>query len=264
MVNEGLARGASRWLALAAYAAAICLVLPLFALVVGNGFRLALTDEVLSVIAATEQPLSVRSTDGAWALLLALAWFGLAYWQRRMTLWEAALVVLGGAAILARLGNAWLFGMAMVVPLGRQLSLFPARRQLLIVLAGLGLVVSAYTLVVTRPPALPAAAERAALASTNGAVFADWRWAPGLQRDGRSRVLAAGGLVSEPPDFWVDYVRIIQGHERWAEALKRFDANLVVLDTTYSGPAADLVRTSADWRVTFDGDGALVAERVSP
>src|SRR5579859_6844657 len=98
-------------------------VLPLLAPELWVGFRLGLADAALAVIAPTEQPLSVRSPGGLWAMFLALAWFGLAYAQRRFGRWEAALVLIGGVAALARLGNAWVDALAIVVPLGRQLSI---------------------------------------------------------------------------------------------------------------------------------------------
>jgi len=239
-------------------------VLPLFAPEIWSGFRIAQSDAVLSVIAAAEQPLSVRSPGGLWAMLLALAWFALAYWHRRMTLWEAALVVLGGAAVLARLGNAWVYGLAMFIPLARQVSLLRLRLQFMLGLACVGLAVSAYTFVVTRPPVVPQAVINAT-STSSGTVFADWRWAPDLQRaiGNNGQVLAAGGLASENNDFWVDYLRITQGHERWTEALNRLNAHLVVLDTTAARPAADLVRAAQDWRVTYDADGALVAVRAT-
>jgi hypothetical protein len=254
-----------RWVDVAPVVPALSAVLPMFAPEIWSGFRIAQSDPVLSVIAATEQPLSVRSPGGLWAMLLVLAWFGLAYWQRRMTLWEAALVVLGGAAVLARLGNAWVYGLAMVVPLARQLFTCQVRREMLVALTGVSLAVSGYTLATTGPPALPAGVEQATFATTSGTVFADWHWAPDHQRavGSRNRVLAAGGLVSEASEFWVDYLRITQGHERWADALKLMHVDLVILDTNASRPAADLVRASADWRVTFDADGALVAVRAA-
>jgi hypothetical protein len=77
------------------------------------------------------------------------------------------------------------------------------------------------------------------------------------------RVLAASGLASETPEFWVDYVRITQGHERWAQALNRMGVGAVVLDTALSRPAVDLVRGSEDWHVTYDADGVVVAERLA-
>src|SRR6266851_3757328 len=61
---------------------AMTAVLPLFAPEIWSGFRIAQSEAVLSVIAAAEQPLSVRSPGGLWAMLLALAWFALAYWHR--------------------------------------------------------------------------------------------------------------------------------------------------------------------------------------
>ena len=101
--------------------------------------------------------------------------------------------------------------------------------------------------------------------ASSGTVFADWQWAPGLQRAaGKDRsVLAGAGLASETNEFWVDYLRVTQGHERWSEALTRMNVQLLVLDVSASHPAADLVRASADWRVTYDADGALVAERTT-
>jgi len=249
------------------YIVAILAGLPLLAPEVWSGFRLAQSDAVLSVIAATEQPLSVRSPGGVWAMLVAVAWFGLAYWYRRVTVWEAALVLIGGAVGLARLGNAWLYAAAMVPPLARQLLV---ARPGLAVEVGIGMVsvaVAAATLVTTRPPDLAVGARAAAAASApnQGAVLADWRWAGQLQRElgpGR-RVLAAGGLASESSDFWLDYVRIIQGHERWSEELRQRNIDLLVLDTEVR-PITNLVRTSSDWHVLYDAENALVAERAVP
>src|SRR5438132_1697261 len=205
-----------RWASVVQLVAVACAVLPLFALDVWSGFRIAQTDPVLSVIAATEQPLSVRSPAGLWSMLLALTWFGLAYWQRRMTLWEAALVLVGGAAALARLGNAWIYGLAMLLPLLRQLSLLRVQPRMALVVVFAGIAVTAFTILSTLPPALPEAAI-AASRTTSGGVFADWRWAPDLQRTLGTdrRVLASGGLAAESHDFWVDYLRVSQGPARW-------------------------------------------------
>ena len=251
------------------YVVAAFVVLPMLAPEVWSGFRLAQSDVVLSVISTTEQPLSVRSPGGVWAMAIALAWFALAYWHRQSTLWEAALVLIGGVAILARLGNAWLYAAAMLLPLGRQLGLARPRPQVMGVLAVLGVSVTVAILLSMRPPELPSGA-RAAAASTaprqaQGAVLADWRWAGELQRNlGNGRtVLASGGLASESPDFWLDYVRILQGHEHWAKALQRMNVDLLVLDTRQP-QIADLVRTSDQWRVVFDADNTLVAERSGP
>jgi len=249
-----------------AYGVAICSVLPLLVPELWSGLRLAQADPVLSVIAPTEQALSVRSAVGVWAMCLTVGWFALAYWQRRLTWWEAALVVIGGGVVLARLGNAWVDALAMIVPLGRQLSALRLRPLVFIALGCLSLAVSGYTLATSLPPALPAAAARAALdLPVNGTVLSDWRWAGELQhRYGVAhQVLAASGLTSEPPEFWVDYVRIIQGHERWAEALQRRDVNVVILHPSQAAPAAALVRASGDWHITYDADDALVAVRTT-
>jgi hypothetical protein len=109
---------------------------------------------------------------------------------------------------------------------------------------------------------LPPAALEAA-GSPHRTVFADWRWAPELQRNLDARVLGAGGLASESAAFWLDYVRVTQDFEAWPAELRAMNVDLLVIDTDQSG-LADQVRVSADWRVLFDADRALVAERVTP
>lgn len=246
---------------------AVLAVLPLVVPEVWAGFRLGASDAVLSAIAPSEQPLSVRTPDGLWAMSLALGWYGLAYWRRKFSLWEAALVLIGGVAALARVGNIWLDAAALVVPLARQLWIANLRP---IVLAGLATVCVAggvITLATSRPPELPSAASQAALSATpRGTVLADWRWAGELQHElGANRqVWASAGLASESSEFWLDYLRVAQGHERWADVLRQLQVNLLVLDATaQQRQAADLVRGSPDWHVTFDANGVLVAERVT-
>jgi hypothetical protein len=252
-------------------------VLPLLVPELWVGFRLGLFDTALSVIAPTEQPLSVRSPAGLWAIGLALAWFGLAYWRRRFAWWEAALVLIGAIAALARMGNAWFDAAALAIPLARQLTMANFRPVILSGLAAVCLASVAATFATTRPPELPAAASEAAAAAAadltavspteRSTVLADWRWAGEVQQrlgPGRT-VWASRGLNSESTDFWLDYLRVAQGHARWADLLSQMRVDLLVLDATgQQRQAADLVRTSADWHVTFDAKGVLVAERISP
>jgi len=251
-----------------AMAVALCAVLPLIAPEVWGGFRLGTADPILSALSVFEQPLSVRTPGGPWAVGVALAWFALAYWRRKFALWEAALVLIGGAAALARVGNMWLDAAAMVLPLARQIDLLKLAP---LALAGIGsgcLIVAGVLLVQTRPPELPVAAVAAVRQTpTQGNVLADWRWAGELQQQlGSDRsVLAAGGTPSEPSDFWVDYLRIAQGHERWADILRQLDVDTVVLESgVQQHRAAELVRASSDWRVTYDVGDTLVAERTGP
>jgi hypothetical protein len=264
--------------AVAACAVAIVAVLPLVAPAVWGGFRVATADSVLSAISAFEQPLSIRSPGGPWAVGLALAWFALAYWHRNFAPWEAALVLVGGAAALARMGNLWVDAAALVLPLARQIALLEhtdgvlaSDTSRLLVLPGVAavcLAVAGLTLVQTRPPELPAAAvEAVRQAPVQGKVLADWRWAGELQqRLGADRsVLASGGPPSEPTDFWIDYLRVAQGHERWSDVLRRLDVDTVILESGgQQQRAAELVRASPDWHVTYDLGDALVAERASP
>jgi hypothetical protein len=246
------------------YLTAVCAVLPLLAPEVWSGFRLALADPLRAAIASTEQPMSVRSPAGEWAMLLALVWFASAYWRRDFKLWEIAAVVLGGAAALIRVGNAWLDALLLVIPLARQLSLLNANRWILAGTAAAGLAVAGGTLYLTRPPALPRAAMQAAAAArTEGTVFADWRWASQLQRELTSeRVLAANGLGSESSDFWLNYVRIVQDYEQWPSELQAMNVNLLVLDSQ-NAALPDQVRASPDWHVLYDTGDAFVAERVT-
>jgi hypothetical protein len=246
---------------------AILAVLPLLVPELWVGFRVGLADTALAVIAPTEQPLSVRSPGGLWAMALALAWFGLAYWKRRFSAWETVLVLIGGAAALARLGNAWVDALAIVVPLARQLTIANFKTGLIAGLAAICLAVAVMTFVASRSPELPAAATQTALASGGrGTVLADWHWASDVQHTlGADRhVWTANGLTSESNDFWLDYLRVAQGHAHWAAILRQMHVDLLVLDAAgEQRQAAELVRASSDWRVLFDARGVLVAERIS-
>ena len=250
-----------------AYLLAFLAVLPLLVLELWVGFRVGIFDTALAVIAPTEQPLSVRSPGGLWAMGLALAWVGLAYWRRTFAPWEAVLVLIGSVAILARLGNAWVDAAAMLVPLARQLAIVKLKPAVMAGLAAICLAVTVATLAMSRSPDLPMGAEAtvAGQAAGHGKVMADWRWAGALQRGmGARQVWASGGLASETTEFWLDYLRVAQGHARWAEILRQRNVDLVVLDAAgQQRQAADLVRTSPDWLVTFDASGVLVAQRVN-
>jgi hypothetical protein len=159
----------------------------------------------------------------------------------------------------------WLDALALLVPLYRQLSPLALPRWQQAAL-GLASAIAAGALVlVSSPPALPPAGAAAAVAaSAPGRILADLRWAAEVQRRaGPTRtVLAAGALASESTDFWLDYLRVAQGHERWAEILRAYEISVVVLDARdRERLAADLIRTSTDWRVLVDDGQVLVAER---
>jgi hypothetical protein len=252
------------------YVVALAAVLPLIVPELWggpSGFRLGVSDPVLSVISATEQPLSIRSPGGPWAIGLGLAWYGLGYWHRRISAWETGLVLIGSAAVLVRLGNAWLDAAALVLPLARQLRLADPRLWQLGVVAIASLVAVGLTVLASLPPPLPTVAASALVATpTRGTVLADWRWAAAVQRQlGATRtVLASAGLTSESPDFWLRYLEVAQGHASWSADLRYLDVDVVVLEATdQQRAAADLVRASGDWRVIVDAGGALVAERVA-
>ena len=129
-----------------------------------------------------------------------------------------------------------------------------------------GVLVGGYLLLTARPAAIPPQAiEAVAASSADSAILADARWANDLQqRLGASRqVLDAGGVQSHPGDFWIDYLRIEHGHERWNTILRDRNARIVVLDSAGdASAAADLLRAAPDWHVTYDANGALVAERI--
>jgi hypothetical protein len=246
------------------YLAAAALVLPLFALGLWSGFRIGLADSVLSAIAASEQALSVRTPGGVWAMALALLWFALAYWRRAAPFWQAALVVLGATAALLRAGNAWIDGVLLIAPLGAQLASLRLQPVILCAVATCGVLVASTTVWTARPPALPhAAVEAAKAADPTDTVFADWRWAAELQQHLDERVLASGGLASESSDFWLNYVRITQDHERWSAELRDLDADMVVLSPDQSA-LIQVVRASSEWHALYDGGDAFVAERAKP
>jgi hypothetical protein len=268
--DQAPTRVARRQRSTSAWLVAVCAVLPLAAPLVWTSPRLALqTDFVLAAVdPLLEAPFSVRSPIGLYALVLTLVWFALAYRARRAAWWEMGLVALGGAAVLVRVGNVWLEALALVVPLSRQLSPLALRRWQLAALGLAGAAAAVAVVLISRPPVMPAAATVAAVqASAAGRVLVSWRWAPELQRRAGSErlVLAASGLSSESTDFWLDYLRVAQAHERWAEILRAYDVGVVVFDARdRERSAAELIRGSSDWRVLFDDGQVLVAERAGP
>jgi hypothetical protein len=106
----------------------------------------------------------------------------------------------------------------------------------------------------------------AGLTLIQGNVMAHWRWAGEVQRQLGTEhyVFGSAGLASESNHFWRDYVRISQGHEHWADLPRQLDVDTIVLDSSEQRQPAALVRSSPDWRVTYDGGDALVAERTVP
>src|SRR5207237_477097 len=99
---------------------------------------------------------------------------GLAYWRRTFAWWEAALVAIGGVVALARLGNAWVDALALVVPLARQLAIARFSPRVLSGLTALCLAATAVTVAMTRPPELPAPAAQAAHSTAGlGTVLAN-------------------------------------------------------------------------------------------
>ncbi len=249
---------------------ATCLVLPLLAANMWTGYRVGLPDAVLGFVTASEQPLSIREPGAWWAAGVVLLWCGLAYSRRAPVVWWAALLVaLGAVASLLRTGNLWLLGVALIVPLGRQLSALEVRGRSGSRLAAPGvgaLSIGAALLLalIARPSSAPpeaiAAARQAPPAAT---VLADWRWAGDLQRQlgDQRHVLAAGGLLAEPGSFWIDYLRIARGYEHAEDVLNTYGVSVVVLDSRdQAAQGAQLIRDSADWRTIFDASGALVAQ----
>ena len=239
---------------------AVCAVLPLLTPLLWSGLRISLAPNTVltTVDPMFEAPLSVRSPLGVWLLLVILTWFALAYRMRQAVWWEMALITAGAGLALPRVGNAWLAGLMLVVPLARQLALLPHGPRMAIgaVCVSVAIVVG----VMLRPPQLPPAAVQA-IAPKTGTVYVDWRWAHALQASDRT-VLTAGGLTSESKEFWLDYLRVAQGHERWAAILRTHQVSVLVLDARdRQRMAADLVRQSAEWQVAYDDGAVLVAER---
>jgi hypothetical protein len=246
-----------------AWLAAGLLVAPVFVPVAWTGLHVGLrTDPVLGVISPLEQPLSIRTVAGLWTTLLVVGWFGLALRSRQLAVWEYGCVVLGGLLALVRLGNIWLAALLLLAALARQLSTREVPRVVLAGVATLSAVVGIANWTSLKPPPLPGAVDRA-VQSTNGTVFADWRWAAGLQRElGPQRVvLGAAGLVDTPSSYWLDYVRIERGHERWDSLLDQYAARVVILEPADAPEAAQLIRTSIGWRVLVDTADVVVAER---
>lgn len=252
----------------AAFVVALLAVAPLLPPLLATGpIRLSLQPHpTLAPILEMERPLTIRPFAGWWALLAVLAWFGLAYRSRRATWWESAIVVIGSVLALVRLGNVWLLAAALVPPLARQLYLarLPSIVWLLLPLVLLG--ATAFSVQQSRPRELPAEA-LAAVASSNrpGPVFAALPWASELQArlGGGRAVLGAGDPWASPAELWTDYLRVSHGHLTWKDLLDGHSAALAVLDETAAqSRAAQFVRrTGSGWRVLYDANGVVVAER---
>lgn len=253
MVTAGSARA---WLG--PFGIAACAVAPLMAASVWSGFRLATADQVLAVLSPSEDPLTIRTAPGVWLWCLVLAWFACAYYGRAYARWEPLLVIVGVGVALLRAGNAWFAAVLLLAPLARQV-----RRLCLplgAVLAVASAAFAAALVLLTRPPALPEAARQAASTLPARRVLADWRWAGAL--DGQARPYASHGLSSESIEFWVDYLRVSQGHAQWQAVLDRLDVDVLVLDAAdQQAQAAALVRASDAWRVVLDTSTVLVAQR---
>src|SRR2546421_72455 len=77
---------------------------------------------------------------------------------------------------------------------------------------------------------LPPETVAAALQSNGSAVFADWRWAPTLQAAlPAQQVLGSKGIAGESDDYWMDYLRVVQGHERWDTILRDMNARVLLV-----------------------------------
>jgi hypothetical protein len=247
-------------LALAAFA-----VLPMLAPLLGTDLHVALQPYTPAAAAhPLEQPLSVRSVSGVFALLAVAGWLALASRSRNVSWWEAGLVLLGGALALVRLGNVWVLALALVLAIGRQLTL--ARLRTRDLAAGIGVLVCA-TLAVGvygRPEPVPASALRALSdAPAANAVLSFQPWARELARTANGRaVLGARDAWDLDPSFWLDYERASGGHRTWPAILERYDVGTLVLESrTTQAELATLVRESPEWRVLFDSGDALVATR---
>lgn len=240
------------------------MVLPLW----WTGFRLAWQPHpTLGALLEAERPLTVRPFAGAWAVLAAAAWFGLAYRHRRIAWWEVVLFLSGAVLALVRLGNVWLFGLALVPLFARRLALARIPPLQAAAVAAALLAASGWALLATRPPPLPPVAVRAARSSTaSGSMLAALAWATPLQQAlGDVPVLGAGDPWQAPPEYWPDFQKISLGHVSWLALLDRYGVDVVVLDAAGTQRrAAELMRKQPGWQVLADADGALVARRTTP
>jgi hypothetical protein len=216
-----------------AAAVAVCAVLPLLVPLVWHGISLRLqTNIALAALSPLEAPWSIREPLGVWALALCLVWFALAYRGRTARWWELPLVLLAMAVLLPRIGNAWPTAALLVLPLYRQAGAASRWLPLAIVI---GLVASAALLVRAKPSQPPVVALTAAGAE-----------------------IGRQPLNSESTEFWLDYLRVVQGHERWQHILDGWGARAI--EVRGAPELARLVRDSAEWRVVKDDADALVAE----
>lgn len=249
---------------------ALLLVGPLLAPFAWTGVYPALRPvNALSSVVPQERALTAVTLPGALAWGLALVWFALAYWRSRdVRPWEAGLVLVGGTLALLRTGNAWLYALALIAPMARQLSLARLSPAVRAAAAGVLVLGTAGSLLVARPASAPASALKAVAAtraSTAEVIFAWQPWASSVRQaaPAGATVLGAGSPYAWPSSFWTSYGRVMSGRVGWSSLLDQEHVGLVVLDTQgLQGDLARLVEASPGWHVVETGDGALVAERV--
>jgi hypothetical protein len=232
-----------------------------------TGFRASLEPHAaLGSLITSEQPLTVRTFPGMWAILATAGWYGLVAWQRKAAWWQVALVLAASVLTLMRLGNAWLLAAALLPAIAARLAPIRAPGWLAAGLAAVLIGVSLYGGLSARPSSPPSGAVRAvdSAVAHGDTVLTAMSWASTLQQvvGTRATVLGAGDAWSVPPDYWPDYLQVSLGHVDWQAVLDRRDVTLLVLDAANAQSfGARLVRVSTAWQVVFDEDGALVARR---
>jgi len=102
--------------------------------------------------------------------------------------------------------------------------------------------------------------------SLQGQMFNPQWWGDWLVWDGSAGLepFVTTNIHLVPRQVWQDYQRIMGTRPGWQRALDRYDVQVVVLDKERQTTLARQLRRSADWRLDYEDDQAMMFKRRHP
>lgn len=97
-----------------------------------------------------------------------------------------------------------------------------------------------------------------------GLVFAPQWWGDWLLWDvGELSVFMTTNVHLVPAAVWGDYLRVARGRAGWEDSLDRYRVKTLVVHKKLQENLTQLVRRSPQWRIVFEDDQGIVAERTT-
>jgi hypothetical protein len=97
-----------------------------------------------------------------------------------------------------------------------------------------------------------------------GIVFGPQWWSDWLCWDGPPdlKVFVTSHIHLVPRRVWRDYMRVARGEQGWSETLDRYGVKLLVVDKELQQGFQRTARRSADWKIAYEDDRAIILQRV--